>query len=133
MPELILSLALLSGSLRDLLCVDERLRRRAERIREVSLKGTESGCKQLTFEVEFRGKFGDAPWGSVGAAGLDRRAFCVLFPDFSSRSPAWINRPAAPLLAGKSAGCGGSEQRTGHPFGRSETGEWCLCGAPRAS
>lgn len=56
MPELILFLALLSGSLRDLLCVDERLRRRAERIREVSLKGTESGCKQLTFEVEFMGE-----------------------------------------------------------------------------
>lgn len=41
MPELILFLALLSGSLRDLLCVDERLRRRAERIRKVSLEGWE--------------------------------------------------------------------------------------------
>lgn len=38
MPELILFLALLSGSLRDLLCVDERLRRRAERTRKVSWK-----------------------------------------------------------------------------------------------
>lgn len=51
MPELILFLALLSGSLRDLLCVDERLRRRAERIRKVSLKGTQSGCKQKMLEV----------------------------------------------------------------------------------
>lgn len=54
MPELILFLALLSGSLRDLLCVDERLRRRAERIRKVSLKGTKSGWKQLMIEVEIK-------------------------------------------------------------------------------
>lgn len=94
MPELIPFLALLSGSLRDLLCVDERLRGRAERIREVSFKGTESGCKQLTFEVEFRGEFGDETRVSVGAAGLDTRAFCVLLPGFSGRPPAGIKRPA---------------------------------------
>lgn len=52
MPELILFLALLSGSLRDLLCVDERLRRRAERICKVSLKGTEGACKQCVFELD---------------------------------------------------------------------------------
>lgn len=34
--------------------------------------------------------------GSVGAAGLDRLAFCVLFPGFSGRSPAGIKRSAWP-------------------------------------
>lgn len=83
MPELILFLALLSGSLRDLLCVDERLRRRAERIGKVSLKGTKSGCKQSMLEVDVE-------------AGI--------YPGIRWVQPAWIEArfpcrcPASPVL-----------------------------------